>query len=343
MFAYDIQEILNHIVNKEKLITAEQFNLKLKNCQMSIRDRKNRPNIFKTRSSGSKYEGTSSSLRILSRVVTIVLDDVLVKSQTMGILLKLQEVAELVTAPRLTHYEVYNILEPTIFEFLDLRVSSIEDLSFSRPRPKHHYLSHYGEAYVEYGPLIGVWGMRMESKHTYMKSVIRTAKNFINPSKTCASRHQLAQVSYAYEGLFPVNPIEMPDDTLSVFQVPITNKDDCQRKFLSVLDQNASYPAKLFILGTLYQPGMILILGKPSFGELLVGLLKAMSVNGGEVTFCCSSFECTLSNLGYYISRKKVSDFVLLSGRELWDYHPLHRMGTLDSFMFPLHHFVTLK
>ena len=164
VFAYDIQAILNFIINKEKLMTADQFNYKLKKCQMSIRDKKNRPNGFKTRSQNAKYEGTSSSLRILSRVVTIVLADILDKSKTMEILLKLQEVSDLITSPRLTIYEVLNILNPTILDYLDLRVTSIETLSFGRPRPKHHFLSHYGEAFIKYGPLIGVWGMRMESK-----------------------------------------------------------------------------------------------------------------------------------------------------------------------------------
>ena len=86
------------------------------------------------------------------------------ESKTMEILLKLQEVSELFTAPRLTKYEVLDILEPTILEYLDLRILSIETLKFSRPFPKHHFLSHYGEAFMNYGPLIGVWGMRMESK-----------------------------------------------------------------------------------------------------------------------------------------------------------------------------------
>ena len=60
VFAYDIQAILDYIINKEKLLSMEQFNKKLKKCQLSARDKKNRPNGFKTRASGSKYEGTSS-------------------------------------------------------------------------------------------------------------------------------------------------------------------------------------------------------------------------------------------------------------------------------------------
>ena len=343
VYAYDIQAILNHIINKEKLISIEQFNKKLKKCQMSARDKKNRPNGFKTRASGSKYEGTSSSLRILSRIVTVVLSEVLERSKTMEILIKLHDVSELITAHRLTEYEVLNLLHPTILEYLDLRVSSIESLGFNRARPKHHYLSHYAESFLKFGPLIGVWGMRMESKHTFMKRVIRTAKNFKNPPKTCASRHQLAQISYAYHGLFPTNKLEMPEDTINVFQVKANSNDDFQRRFLSTLDPSAQYPAKVTVLGTSYQPGMILVLKKEVLGELKVGLLKAIAVHDTKIIFGCSSFLCTQSKFGYYVTTKSLSNFELTSYSELWDYHPLHRIGSLQSFIFQLHHFVSQK
>ena len=342
VFAYDIQAILTYIINTEKLITADQFNLKLKKCEMSERDRKNRPNGFKTRATNSKYEGTSGSLRILSRVITIVLAEILARSKTKELLLKLQEVSEIVTAPSLSHYEVDYLLHPTILEYLDLRVLSISTLNFSRPRPKHHYLSHYSEAFKIHGPLIGVWGMRMESKHTYMKTVIRTAKNFKNPAKTCATRHQFAQISYAYFGVFLRNPGEIPDGTLIVSQVP-TTKDAFQRKFLETLSPRALYPAKVTVMGTLYAPGMILIFKKEKFGILKVGLLKGISMKDKNISFGCSTFECSLSEFGYYVTVKLVSDFECITYTDLWDYHPLHRIGGLNSFVFALHHFISQK
>ena len=135
----------------------------------------------------------------------------------------------------------------------------------------------------------------------------------------------------------------MPDETLNVFQVPLTAKDDFQRRFLSTLNQNALYPAKISVLGTLYQPGMILVMKKEVFGEIKVGLLKAISVQNKVVTFGCSSFECTQSKFGYYVTTNVVSDFECISYSDLWDYHPLHRIGSLDSFVFMLHHYVSVK
>jgi len=42
-----------------------------------------------------------------------------------------------------------------------------------------------------FGPLIHVWTMRMESKHSFFKRCARNSHNFINISKTLAETHQL--------------------------------------------------------------------------------------------------------------------------------------------------------
>ena len=49
----------------------------------------------------------------------------------------------------------------------------------------------------------------MESKHQYFKIFIRTSKNFINPTKTCVNRHQVAQITFGFNGLF-TNKFDVP-------------------------------------------------------------------------------------------------------------------------------------
>ena len=159
--------------------------------------------MFKTRKKNSKYEGSAGSLRVLSRIMTPLLHDVLEESKAGKILIKLAEVSEIITAPKLSCFELGVIMPDILNEYLDLRISAREDLGMPNPRPKHHMLSHYSVNYVKYGPLIMLWGMRFEYKHVYFKTVIKTAKNFKNVALTCASRHQLTQISYAFTGLSP--------------------------------------------------------------------------------------------------------------------------------------------
>ena len=160
-FAYDVQFLLNHLLNKEKLMTTDEFNAKVLRFKLSSRDAKNRPKSFKVR---SKYEGNSGSLRILSRILTTILSEVLEKSATQMYFIKLHEVGEIISAPALTVYEIEYVMKNIIEEYLDLRIKGVHELQMPRPRPKHHILSHYPDLYLKNGPLKDVWAMRMERK-----------------------------------------------------------------------------------------------------------------------------------------------------------------------------------
>lgn len=341
IFAYDVQHMLDFLINKEKLISLEEFNRKLRDFQLSQRDAKNRPSPFKTRKLNSKYEGSAGSLRVLGRIVTLLLCHVLDRSKAGPMLIKLVELSDIITAPRLSTFEIEVILAEIVHEYLDYRVAAVEDLRMTNPKPKHHMISHYPENYMRYGPLIMLWGMRMESKHVYFKTVIKTSKNFKNVAKTCATRHQLAQISYSFAGLFPRSNYEIPDDAVDARTIKHQTSDPFLARYLSGLDPNSLVLKKVKILGTLYIPGRILVLDKSSPGELKVGLLKTISFYEGQVNFGVETFITQLNEYNFYVSVKKLSNFAKVDYKDLLDYYPLQRYGSLDSFSFPLHHFVS--
>ncbi len=69
-------------------------------------------------------------------------------------------------------------------------------------KPKHHYMSHYPELIIQFGPLIHLWTMRFESKHTYFKQCTRKLCNFKNVCSSLAERHLQAYLSAG--NLFPL-------------------------------------------------------------------------------------------------------------------------------------------
>ena len=143
------------------------------------------PCFFRVKKHNSKYEGSAGQLRVLSKIMTILLSEVLDKSKVGSMVVKLQEVAEFVVAPHLTLYEIDYHLTEVIQLYLDLRKRSIQDIGMPPARPKHHFLSHYPLLFKRYGPLINLWTMRMESKHSFFKNVVRSSKNFKNVSLGC--------------------------------------------------------------------------------------------------------------------------------------------------------------
>lgn len=61
--------------------------------------------------------------------------------------------------------------------------------------PKHHYLEHYPQMIRMSGPLVELWTMRFEAKHSVLKQVVRHINCFKNVSLSLATKHQL-MISY---------------------------------------------------------------------------------------------------------------------------------------------------
>ena len=341
IFSYDVQHYLDFIINKEKLISVDDFNKKIKNVKLSARDAKNRPKNFKK--GAKKYEGNAGSLRVLSRILTLILSSVLEESCTEKFLIKLHEVGEIITAPVLTVTEIEVVMTQIISEYLNLRIEAIETLGMPNPRPKHHYLSHYPSSFKNVGPLISVWGMRMESKHVFLKGVIRAAKNFKNVPLTCATRHQLGQVSYRYFGLFNNNKFEIPDTSPDALEVSAITNDPFMKNYLTALNPKSLIPKYLKIYGTRYEAGKVLILNKMNHGHLKVGLIRSISFLENKVNFLVRTFEANQSKFGFYVTTKSLSEDESVVFENLGDYYPVEMVGTIRSFSFVLHHFVSDK
>ena len=94
---------------------------------------------------------------------------------------------------------------------------------------------------------------------------------------------------------------------------------------------------------------MVVILSKGDCGKMIVGVLKSISVHKGNVRFGCTVFEALLSKHCYYLTTKKIQNYQVASGilpyeigcDNLADHQPLIRIGTIDEFIFALHHFVS--
>ena len=71
VMSYDLQFYLDYIIFKEKLLSQDDFNLKIKNVMLSSHHSKNRPKEFKKRKKNSKYEGNAGSIRVLGRVLIL--------------------------------------------------------------------------------------------------------------------------------------------------------------------------------------------------------------------------------------------------------------------------------
>ena len=206
-------------------------------------------------------------------------------------ILLLRLIVEILCAPQITYVNISCLFE-YIDEYMGLR-STI--FSHIRLRPKHHYMMHFPWLLLQFGPLIHMWTLRFESKHSYFKDIIRSPGNFMNVSYTLAKTHQMLQ-SYSHKTelfqphLAPVvdtaaNYSETVMQTLLHHNIPINEYTFCKE---------AVYK------GTLYKAKQFVVTNKMSF-DLKLGKIIAVFIFHGKLWFvvenCIGKF---MLHLGIY-------------------------------------------
>lgn len=187
-------------------------------------------------------------------------------SEVWYLCLKLRDIVDLVCSPKISHNDIA-YLKILIEDYIHLRHSRFPDKAL---KAKHHYLLHYAELILHFGPLICLWTLRFESKHSYFKACTRTVHNFVNLCKTVTERHQLLQSYLSVSQLFP------PTVQRTVIQEAVA-KAGCTNQ--TTLDVSA-----VVYTGTKYVEGYVSIVDDTDDG-LVFGKIAVILVNDSELYF----------------------------------------------------------
>lgn len=190
----------------------------------------------------------------------------------------LRQVVDLICAPAIMAEQVA-YLRVLIDEYVHFRCVTFP----SKPlKPKHHYLCHYAELIKQFGPLIQLWTMRYESKHTYFKQCARKLHNLKNLCVTLAERHQLLQAYLSAGNLLQLSvQVEKGSELYS---------DDYNEPIKESIDQfdfqpgNTLVATAITLKGTKYRKGMIVLLGS-NYEGLEVGRIKLILVHQNSVVY----------------------------------------------------------
>lgn len=183
------------------------------------------------------------------------------------VLLTLKDIVELVVAPVHT-VETIAYLDFKISEHRDRFLAVFPEETLT---PKHHFLEHYPALIEEYGPLVGIWTMRFEAKHSFFKQVVRHTKNFINVLVTLSTRHQMMM---AYHLHTDVGKQPLCVTKISVVPLDVLHSDIQEAiKETSPLLSSVQLANTVTCYGTRYTVGMILSYGStgglPDFAEII--------------------------------------------------------------------------
>lgn len=249
------------------------------------------------------------------------------------LILQLREIVELICAPVITAGQVA-YLKVIIEEYMCNR----KRLFPNHPlRPKHHYLCHYPDHIIHFGPLIRLWTLRFESKHTFFKQCARKLHNFKNVCKTLAERHQLLQAYLSAGNLFP--PLIQVEKGTGFYVDDYNDKIRASVASCPFESQSAVACNNVTVKGTDYRKGMFILLGNSDEG-LHMGKIMLVIVVHNSVHFVSKKHTFVkLSDTGVYCNLGVAQeDYVCIKHEDLLDYYPLPAYNVQDLMLIALHH-----
>lgn len=175
--------VLKELVTR-KLVSISELNDSLVRAETS-----SRPNFFPDNFLTSKrLVGTASQkLELFYLLPQIVNLSVLCNCAAWEVYLSLRECMDYILSP---------VIEKDALPYLSDCIESYllkfkDTFGANNIIPKHHFMMHFPNLIIKYGPLRNFWCMHFEEKHQYFKKLISNLRNFKNVTHTLASRHQM--------------------------------------------------------------------------------------------------------------------------------------------------------
>lgn len=307
---------------QNKYFTLDHLNAKIKAFPYEHYDRLDKPQtIPKTFATKLSIGGNGHEKATLLRLLPLMIGNkVPERDGAWAILMDLKEITQLVLCPSFTDSSL-QYLQTKIIEHRQCLKEVFPDF---RIRPKHHYLEHYPDLIRQFGPLVHLWTMRFEGKHSFIKKVIHDTQNFKNVSKTLANRHQHMMAYYLNAPSF----FKPHTEASTVTSILVSSLDQVAKDYIAArTDCQIIYSTtKVSVDGTDYLKGMFVSAGKhgglPTFSRIENILL----VND-NVAFVCRNHE------SWYCEHLRSFEVISLDTVSVFDVSQLNDKVSLNGYI----------
>ena len=265
----EISLCLNVFISK-KYFTLAAFNKAIQDFPFKWTDKTNRPHsVPLTYASRKTIGGNAHENWSLIRFFPLLVGHkVPIDEPAWKLLADLKDIVEVVVSPVQTQESIAYLN----FKISEHRIRFKEVFPDTNFRPKHHFLEHYPQLICKFGPLVALWTMRFEAKHSFFKRVVRRTTCFKNVLLSLAQRHQFLMAHHLHMCSFPKSPLEVAN--VSTLPIDVLKEDIAfalKRRHPELdcvcLAKNATYS------GLNYRNGMIIahgsLAGLPEFTEII--------------------------------------------------------------------------
>ena len=324
--------------------TIEEYNIALQKFPLSTRDLANKPQNVPTNKTVKKLIGKAVSQWLHIRIFLFILfengwigDE---GNKVIQLAILLTDLSLRITAEKIEAYEI-DVLEEVIVKYLDLRKEMYEEFPVLRHAiPKLHFLTHYADYVRRFGPPLGFWTGRYESKHRIAKSITECCKNFINIALTVSVRQQLRMASTYYNGMFSDEEFRLP--VLIYRKGDLSNAEE-DTNLKNSLNESDIVCMEIFWNDRCFKEGTVIIIDRKDKLEMTVGLVKCIVVRKNIVYFVVRRSKMALTPLKFFKSTVVEDKFTYVAASRICDLYPLKKYGSDRSFYIILHHHISFK
>lgn len=337
VLSYDVALYLKHFIKKKKWFTYSLLNRRIKQFKYKGSDAQTKPcavNAELPRFSGQAIQNWN-----FLRFLPFFIGDKVQNPQddVWQLMLQLKDIVDMVCAQKISTSQIA-YLDIIIQEYLESRKFLFPETPL---KPKHHFLRHYPALILKFGPLIRLWTMRFESKHSYFKRCARHLKNFKNICLTLSERHQMYQ-AYISSGLRS-NQLLQVKDSCTFYPDLYSDAIKHAVKEFRFSEHNTSVSTEIHYKGTLYKKGHFLLSKNEEsveFGELVIILIQ----HDTTVYFVMDTHEADYhSEYHLYSVTKQNTRLLCLNINDLVDFYPLMPYILNGQQFIPLKHSVLSK
>ncbi|KAK6177817.1 hypothetical protein SNE40_015846 [Patella caerulea] len=314
--SYDMKLMIDFFIKSLKWFTFDKLNRHIEKFRYVGKDALDKPapvTVSSERIGGHAVQNWVF-VRLFSLIIGVYIQDV--DDEVWQLYLKLKLIVELICSPTISYGQIA-FLQISIDEYLENRIKCFPE---HRLRPKHHFIQHYPELILKFGPLIRLWTMRFESKHSYFKECARKLKNYKHLTKTLCGRHQFLQSYYSVGSLFKD---DLSDDGSLPFE-PHMYSDSINNAIKAKgFNTSTRISSKIIYKGTEYKCHMMVTVNSNNIG-LLFGKIQSIIIHNLMPYLIVDVYQGTpVSCFGVFSVEDYHINTLCLSISELVDPYPI--------------------
>ena len=157
-----------------------------------------------------------------------------------------------------------------------------------------------------------------------------------------AERQQMRAASIFYHGMFSRHEFFLPQNSNVYYKKDLPTGSFNQEELIHFMESdNDIVCSEINVCGQRYENGDLVVTRVDDCDSLSVGLIQAILVKRDNVYFLCKVYHCIRHWLRFFESHHCDEGHHFINSKKILDYKPLIKRGTIQKFVFFLHHRVS--